>query len=128
MSTLVVGITGGIGSGKTAVSDEFQRLGINVVDADIASRAVVEPGQPALNEIADHFGPDAINPDGTMNRAEIRKRVFADPAERRWLEQLTHPSSGPDEVGRSLAAPTTRIATSPRGIGPRRRPVRPVAT
>ena len=91
MSTLVVGITGGIGSGKTAVSDEFQRLGITIVDADIASRAVVEPGQPALTEIADHFGPDAINPDGTMNRAEIRKRVFADPAERRWLEQLTHP-------------------------------------
>ena len=91
MSKLVVGVTGGIGSGKTAVSDEFGALGISVVDADIASRAVVEPGQPALTAIAEHFGAEAINADGTMNRALVRQRVFADPNERKWLEQLTHP-------------------------------------
>jgi dephospho-CoA kinase len=91
MSKLVIGITGGIGSGKTAVSDRFQDLGITVVDADIASRVVVEPGRPALAAIAEHFGAGALNADGSLNRAELRKRVFADPEERRWLEQLTHP-------------------------------------
>jgi dephospho-CoA kinase len=91
MSDLVIGITGGIGSGKTAVSDRFQDQGITVVDADIASRVVVEPGRPALAAIAEHFGADALNADGTLNRAELRKRVFADPDERKWLEQLTHP-------------------------------------
>lgn len=91
MSKLVVGVTGGIGSGKTAVSDQFQSLGIDIVDADIASRVVVEPGQPALVAIAEHFGAEAINPDGSMNRALVRQRVFADPSERKWLEQLTHP-------------------------------------
>jgi dephospho-CoA kinase len=91
MSKLVVGVTGGIGSGKTAVSDEFDALGISIVDADIASRVIVEPGQPALEAIAEHFGAEAINPDGTMNRALVRQRVFADPGERTWLEQLTHP-------------------------------------
>ncbi|MBH79312.1 MAG: dephospho-CoA kinase [Gammaproteobacteria bacterium] len=91
MSNLVVGVTGGIGSGKTAVSDEFQRRGITVVDADLASRAVVEPGAPALEAIAEHFGADSINPDGSMNRARVRELVFADPEERKWLESLTHP-------------------------------------
>lgn len=87
----MIGITGGIGSGKTAVSDRFQALGITVVDADIASRVVVEPGRPALAAIAEHFGATALNADGTLNRAELRKRVFADPDERKWLERLTHP-------------------------------------
>ena len=91
MSNLVIGITGGIGSGKTAVSDRFHARGITVVDADIASRVVVEPGRPALAAIAEHFGAEAINDDGTLNRAELRKRVFADPEERKWLEALTHP-------------------------------------
>jgi dephospho-CoA kinase len=91
MSKLVIGITGGIGSGKTAASDRFESLGITVVDADIASRVVVEPGRPALAAIAEHFSEEAINADGTLNRAELRKRVFADPEERKWLEQLTHP-------------------------------------
>jgi dephospho-CoA kinase len=91
MSKWVLGITGGIGSGKTAVSDRFQALGITVVDADVASRVVVEPGRPALAAIAGHFGDEAINNDGTLNRAELRKRIFADPEERKWLEKLTHP-------------------------------------
>ena len=91
MSAFVVGLTGGIGSGKSAVSERFEKLGIRVVDADLASRAVVEPGRPALKAIEAHFGPEVINPDGTLNRAALRKRVFDDEAERRWLEALTHP-------------------------------------
>lgn len=91
MSRLVIGITGGIGSGKTAVSDRFKALGVTVVDADVAARAVVEPGRPALAAIAEHFGDEVIHPDGSLDRAELRRKVFADPEERRWLEKLTHP-------------------------------------
>lgn len=91
MSKFVVGLTGGIGSGKSAVSDRFEKLGIRVVDADVASRVVVEPGRPALKAIEEHFGSHVIAADGTLDRAELRKLVFADEAERKWLEQLTHP-------------------------------------
>ncbi|MAR89926.1 MAG: dephospho-CoA kinase [Pseudomonadales bacterium] len=88
---LVIGVTGGIGSGKTAATDRFQQHGITVVDADLASRVVVEPGQPALQAIAEHFGAGMIAADGTLDRRALRQVVFADPAQRRWLEQLTHP-------------------------------------
>ena len=101
--TLVVGITGGIGSGKSAVTSRFAGLGITVVDADLASRVIVEPGRPALDAIADHFGADILLADGGLDRAELRRRVFADPAERLWLEQLTHPLIG-DEILSQLAA------------------------
>jgi dephospho-CoA kinase len=94
MTRFVVGLTGGIGSGKTAVSDRFAALGVAVVDADLASRAVVAPGEPALAAIAAHFGSAVLQPDGSLDRAALRARVFADPAERRWLEQLTHPLIG----------------------------------
>lgn len=87
----VVGITGGIGSGKSAVSDRFKRLGIKVVDADVASREVVKPGQPALLAISQHFGSDVIQADGSLDRARLRALVFADPRERVWLERLLHP-------------------------------------
>lgn len=87
----VVGVTGGIGSGKTAATDRFQALGIKVVDADLASRVVVEPGRPALQVIAGHFGPGVIADDGTLNRRALREIVFAQPEERQWLERLTHP-------------------------------------
>ncbi len=89
--TFVVGLTGGIGSGKSAVSERFQALGIKIVDADVASRVVVEPGQPALGKIAEHFGAELIAADGTLDRAALRAKVFADDGERRWLEQLLHP-------------------------------------
>ncbi len=88
---MLVGLTGGIGSGKSAAADRFAQLGIDVVDADIASRTVVEPGQPALNEIAAHFGHDLLLENGTLNRPKLRSVVFADPAERRWLQGLLHP-------------------------------------
>ena len=87
----VVGLTGGIGSGKSAVSERFQRLGIKIVDADIASREVVKPNEPALASIADHFGADVIQADGTLDRARLRTLVFANPDERKWLERLLHP-------------------------------------
>lgn len=87
----IVGLTGGIGSGKSTVSRLFRELGINVVDADIASRAIMEPGLPALQAVAEHFGPEVLHADGTLDRACLRRIVFADPQQRRWLEQLTHP-------------------------------------
>lgn len=89
--TYVIGVTGGIGSGKTAVSDYFAQLGITVVDADVASRVVVEPGRPALAQIAEHFGPQILQADGTLDRAQLRTAIFKDPAERVWLEGLLHP-------------------------------------
>ena len=91
MAKFVVGITGGIGSGKTAVSDRFRELGIAVVDADAAARVVVEPGRPALDEITSRFGAGLLNDDGTLDRAALRARIFEDPDERRWLERALHP-------------------------------------
>lgn len=89
---LVIGLTGGIGSGKTTATDYFAHKGIIIVDADIASRIVVEPGKPALGKIKQHFGPEIINDkDGTLNRAVLRKVVFNNPQELHWLEQLLHP-------------------------------------
>ena len=88
---LVVGIAGGIGSGKTAVSDRFRSHGIEVADADAASRRVVEPGEPALETITDRFGSGVLLGDGTLNRSMLRERVFHNASERRWLESLLHP-------------------------------------
>lgn len=103
---LIVGITGGIGSGKSAVTKRFEQLGITVVDADVAARLVVTPGRPALAAIAGHFGADIIQPDGALDRVALRQRVFADEGERLWLEQLTHPLIG-QEIMDQLAAATS---------------------
>ncbi|MGK7244908.1 dephospho-CoA kinase [Buttiauxella agrestis] len=86
-----VALTGGIGSGKSTVADNFSRLGITVVDADIIARQVVEPGQPALNIISEHFGPEILFQDGTLNRRVLRERIFSSPAEKQWLNALLHP-------------------------------------
>ena len=86
----VVGLAGGIGSGKTTVSDRFGELGVTVADADVASRTIVEPGRPALTEIVNRYGTDILQPDGFLDRARLRSIVFADRSERRWLEHLTH--------------------------------------
>ncbi|MCG8673076.1 MAG: dephospho-CoA kinase [Pseudomonadales bacterium] len=88
---LVVGVTGGIGSGKTAATDHFQSLGITIVDADLASRVIMEPGREALLKVEEHFGSHVINSDGSLDRRALREIVFNHPEERRWLEQLTHP-------------------------------------
>ncbi|WP_020683277.1 dephospho-CoA kinase [Marinobacterium rhizophilum] len=87
----VAGLTGGIGSGKSAVANLLQEQGIVAVDADQVARDVVLPGEPALAQIAQHFGTDILLPDGTLDRTQLRQIVFADPKARLWLEALLHP-------------------------------------
>jgi dephospho-CoA kinase len=87
----VVGLTGGIGSGKSVVADLFAGLGITVVDADLVAREVVQPGSTALKAIAEHFGDVVIKADGTLDRPVLRQLVFRDEENRRWLEELLHP-------------------------------------
>jgi dephospho-CoA kinase len=91
---LIIGVTGGIGSGKSAVTDRFEALDITVVDADRVARIIVEPGQPALEKIAEHFGAEILLADGLLDRAALRAKVFSEPQERLWLEALTHPLIG----------------------------------
>ena len=98
----VVGITGGIGSGKSAVTDYLEIKGITVVDADKVARVVVEPGTSGLAAIADHFGGDILLPDGTLDRAALRKIVFDEPDERKVLEGITHPRIR-EEIARQLS-------------------------
>lgn len=88
---LVIGLTGGIGSGKTAASDFFASEGITVVDADVVAREVVEPGEPAWRAIKERYGADALLEDQSLNRAWLRQKVFSEPNERKWLESQTHP-------------------------------------
>ncbi len=90
--SFVVGLTGGIASGKTTVANLFQQqFSIDIVDADVIAREVVEPGTPGLDQITQHFGQTILHPDGSLNRAELRQRIFAEPAEKEWLEALLHP-------------------------------------
>ena len=97
----VVGLTGGIGSGKSTVARMFGALGVHWVDADDVAREVVEPGTPALVRIAEHFGRDILLPDGALDRAALRQVVFEAPEERAWLEGLLHPVIR-DELKRQL--------------------------
>ncbi|HHQ4785981.1 dephospho-CoA kinase [Aeromonas hydrophila] len=87
----VVAITGGIGSGKTTVANQFAELGIEAVDADVIAREVVEPGTPALAAITAHFGSAVITPAGQLDRRRLRERVFTDPQAKGWLNALLHP-------------------------------------
>ena len=91
MSQFIVGLTGGIGSGKTLVSDLFAERGIDVIDADIIAREVVEPGEPALQAIIDKFGSGIVDDNQQLNRTALRQKVFSDPALKEWLNQLLHP-------------------------------------
>ncbi len=102
----VVGITGGIGSGKSAVTDHLETLGITVVDADKVARVVVEPGTNGLTAIAEHFGKDILLADGDLDRAALRKIVFDNPDERKVLEGITHPRIR-DEIARQLSQATS---------------------
>ncbi|MGO1328506.1 MAG: dephospho-CoA kinase [Idiomarina loihiensis] len=90
--TYVVGVTGGIGSGKSAATAEFERLGITVVDADIVSRQVVMPGSPCLQAIEEHFGSDLLTDKEELDRKALRQRIFSDPEEKDWLNSLLHPA------------------------------------
>lgn len=109
MSKFIVGLTGGIGSGKTAASNWFCAQGISIVDADVVSRQVVEPGTAALAAIRDHFGADVMLGDGSLDRAALRVKVFNNADERRWLEQLLHPLIA-QEILRQLQQATSPYA------------------
>ena len=89
---MIIGLTGGIGSGKTAVSDCFAALGIDIVDADLASRVVVQKGKPCLFEIAQHFGEDILTNEAELDRAKLREIIFKSEDEKDWLESLLHPA------------------------------------
>ncbi|SPP32682.1 Dephospho-CoA kinase [Arsenophonus endosymbiont of Aleurodicus floccissimus] len=87
----IVALTGGIGSGKSTVSDKFASLGVPIVDADIISRQIVMLNTYAFNMIKQHFGSTILNNDGSLNRAKLRKKIFNDPREKNWLNNLLHP-------------------------------------
>lgn len=90
----VVGLTGGIASGKSTVARMFVELGGRLVDADLLARQVVEPGRPAWGEVVDHFGEAVLNPDRTLNREKLAEIIFRDPGERQVLNGITHPRIG----------------------------------
>ena len=87
----IVALTGGIGSGKTTVANRFAALGIDIIDADLVARQVVEPGSLALSAIAAHFGSDILDEKRELNRRALRERIFANPDEKAWLNALLHP-------------------------------------
>ncbi|UTV28091.1 dephospho-CoA kinase [Photobacterium atrarenae] len=89
--TMVVGLTGGIGSGKSTVADLFARYHIDIIDADIIAREVVEPGTPGLQAIVDKLGSDILLTDGTLDRAKLRQAIFNDSTLKHWLNNLLHP-------------------------------------
>jgi dephospho-CoA kinase len=105
MKKLVVGLTGGIGSGKSAVADEFAKLGAVVVDTDAIAHELTGPNGRALPGIRKIFGEKAIGPDGAMDRKKMRDRVFADPAAKQRLEGLLHPLIREESQKRIAAAP-----------------------
>ncbi len=99
-----VGLTGGIASGKTTVSNLFAALGVPVIDSDEIAREVVAPGRPALQAIVARFGAGVLQADGTLDRRLLRSLVFADPAARRDLEAITHPAIRAEMERRSATA------------------------
>jgi dephospho-CoA kinase len=90
-SKLVVGVTGGIGSGKTTAVNLFEKLGASVVDTDAIAHALTKPGGAAIPAISEHFGTAYVQPDGGLDRGAMRARVFSDPAARHELEGILHP-------------------------------------
>lgn len=109
---LVIGLTGGVASGKSTVAALFAARGAPIIDTDLIARELVAPGQPALAEIADHFGPEALNSDGSLDRRWLRRRIFADEAARRALEAILHPRIRA-EVQQRLEALRQRIPPPP---------------
>lgn len=88
---LTIGLTGGIGSGKSTVANLFADKGIDIIDTDQLARDITQPDKPAYQQIVAKFGPDILLPDHTLNRAKLRKIIFADDQQRIWLEKLLHP-------------------------------------
>jgi dephospho-CoA kinase len=102
---LMVGLTGGIGSGKSTVAELLRAHGAVIVDADAIAREVVEPGMPALTAIAERFGDDVIRPDGSLDRPALAKKAFVDDESRKALEAITHPAIGELFLKRVAEAP-----------------------
>lgn len=92
MTNYIVGVTGGIGCGKTTVMQCFAALGVQAVDADVVAREVVLPGTPCITAIQQHFGSEIVLPNGELNRPALRQRIFSHDADKAWLEQLLHPA------------------------------------
>ena len=101
---LLIALTGGIASGKSAVARLFENLGVPVLDTDQIARDVVEPGMPAFAQIVETFGRDVIDATGRLDRRRLRDKVFADPAQRQLLESITHPAIRAELARRSEAA------------------------
>ena len=99
-----VALTGGIASGKSTVADLFAALGVPVIDTDVIAREVVEPGRPALAQVAEAFGADVLDPDGRLDRKRMRERIFSDPDARRRLEAILHPAIRAEMERQSQAA------------------------
>jgi dephospho-CoA kinase len=100
---LKIGLTGGIGSGKSTVCRLFMDLGVAIVDADVIARQLVEPGQPALSRLVDHFGQQILGTDGSLDRAKLRDLVFSDADKKQRLEDILHPliyAQIAEEIGR----------------------------
>ena len=107
---MIIGLTGGIGSGKTAVSDCFEGLGILIVDADLASRVVVEKGKPCLAKISERFGQNILKESGELDRAKLREIIFNSDEEKDWLESLLHPA-----IARQIQD-ELKVSTSPYSV------------
>jgi dephospho-CoA kinase len=107
MSDFVVGLSGGIGSGKTTVTDLFARLGVDIIDADVIARDVVAPGTVGLSQIVSKLGKQILDEKGQLNRSLLRQKVFAEPELKAWLNQLLHP------LIRQQMQQQTQAATSP---------------
>ena len=88
---MVVGITGGIGCGKSSVTDLLKKLNVDIVDADIIARKIVEPGKFALKKIVEYFGTEILLADGSLDRAQLRVIIFSEKEKKDWLEELLHP-------------------------------------
>ncbi|HJY40671.1 MAG TPA: dephospho-CoA kinase, partial [Steroidobacteraceae bacterium] len=101
---LLIALTGGIASGKSAVAEEFAKLGVPVLDTDQIARDVVAPGSPALGQLVAEFGPEILDGNGRLDRAHMRERVFGDPEQRRKLEAITHPAIRAELARRSAEA------------------------
>jgi dephospho-CoA kinase len=101
---VIIGLTGGIGAGKSMVSNQFAALGINIIDTDVIARQVVQPGTEALQKIIEHFGQSLLVENGALNRKALGSIIFSNPAEKTWLENLLHPLIYQEAIAQAKAS------------------------